>query len=180
MDCRKGTNVFFFPQSYDWVNIVGLFLMHDHKWSQQFLGLLERVGEGPMTPWLHYHTCYIIHYNWPKHEHESVFTVSSQPLPPIHIHRFYCAFQLAFSGISKTKPSFTYFSDNQLISQDLHLEPRQDPSLSFYLPKLRTVLNQKPSEATYHQCNSNIKLQLHMVIDIRRIQLKQTGEQPKP
>ena len=22
---------FFFPQSYDWVNIVGLFLMHDHK-----------------------------------------------------------------------------------------------------------------------------------------------------
>ena len=104
--------MFFFPQSYVWFNIVGLFLMHDHKMKPTVLGLLERVGEGPMTPWLHYHTCYIIHYNWPKHEHESVFTVSSHPLPPIHIHRFNCAFQLAFSGICKTKTSsITYFSD---------------------------------------------------------------------
>ena len=39
-----------------------------------------------------------------------VFTVSSQPLTHIHSHRFYCAPQHAFFGISKTKTSpVTYF-----------------------------------------------------------------------
>ena len=41
--------MFFFPRSYVWFNIVGLFLMHDHKMKPTVLGV-AREGGGPLTP----------------------------------------------------------------------------------------------------------------------------------
>ena len=41
--------MFFFLRSYVWFNIVGLFLMHDHKMKPTVLGV-AREGGGPLTP----------------------------------------------------------------------------------------------------------------------------------
>jgi hypothetical protein len=42
--------------------------------------------------------------------------------------------------------------DNQLITQELHWEPQQDLPLSFRLPKLRTLQNQRQNELTRRLC----------------------------
>jgi len=42
--------MFFFPQSYVWFNIVGLFLMHDHKMKPTVLGVAREGRRGPHDP----------------------------------------------------------------------------------------------------------------------------------